>query len=179
MPHTLSLYENNRKESMNRPLSNCHSAPLVTHMSNEGTGHYRCAECGRACDWKVDMKLDINSSESETFQNNPTSNTPPLPADVEQRFDDAEFAPEGNQQISDMYANDYVDWGKVKAFLAQEIQAAIEAERARIKDQLSKIEVRSEQRYLSESGFWSKRELIAKNDVLQALTPPQINEEKR
>ena len=34
-----------------------------------------------------------------------------------------------------------------------------------------RMEVKSEQRYLSDSGFWSKRELIDKNEVLASLNP--------
>lgn len=31
-------------------MSNCHKAPLITILGDEGTNHFTCKECGKPCD---------------------------------------------------------------------------------------------------------------------------------
>jgi hypothetical protein len=40
------------REGRSAPSSDCHSAPLATSTGDEGTSHYVCTVCKKACDVK-------------------------------------------------------------------------------------------------------------------------------
>ena len=56
---------------------------------------------------------------------------------------------------------------------AGQFREAVESIMSEARLKILRLDVKSEQRYLSDSGFWSKRELVDKNEVIEILLPKE------